>query len=138
MSKLYFAYGANTNIDGMAYRCPAAKVVGSIVLPDYRLVFRGVADIEWKRDTEVHGVVWEITEKCEQSLDRFEGYPHLYGKSSFPVQMEDGKVQDVMFYKMNRKGYALPSEHYYMTIKEGYKANALPTSALYAALSSTA
>ena len=138
MTKLYFAYGANTNIEGMAFRCPNAKRVGSIVLPDYKLVFRGVADIEIEYGAEVHGVVWEITDECEKSLDRFEGYPHLYGKSSFPVKLEDGTIDDVMFYKMNRTGYGLPTEGYYLTIKEGYRANSLPTSALYAALSSLA
>ena len=135
---LYFAYGANTNIDGMAYRCPAAKLVGTIALPDYRLVFRGVADIEWKQGEQVHGVLWDITEQCEKSLDRFEGFPTLYGKGYFPVKLENGDVLDVMFYKMNRGGYALPSEHYFNTIKEGYRANSLPSKALYASLSSLA
>ncbi len=38
---LYFAYGSNINLNQMAYRCPAAEVVGPMVLNDYKLLFRG-------------------------------------------------------------------------------------------------
>ena len=41
--RLYFAYGSNINLDQMAYRCPAAQVVGPVVLEDYKLLFRGNA-----------------------------------------------------------------------------------------------
>ena len=40
---LYFAYGSNINLDQMAYRCPAAQVVGPVVLEGYELLFRGNA-----------------------------------------------------------------------------------------------
>ena len=39
--RLYFAYGSNINLDQMAHRCPAAEVVGPVVLENYRLLFRG-------------------------------------------------------------------------------------------------
>ncbi len=135
---LYFAYGANTNIEGMKHRCPKAKLLGPITLPDWKLVFRGVADIENVFGKEVHGVVWRITDTCEKSLDGFEGYPYLYGKRCFPVKLEDGTIEDVMFYKMNREGYGLPSDGYFNCIKDGYKANGLPISALYSSLPSSA
>ena len=40
---MYFAYGSNINLDQMAYRCPAAQVVGPVVLEGYELLFRGNA-----------------------------------------------------------------------------------------------
>ena len=83
-TKKYFAYGANTNNENMKYRCPLAINLGKLILPDYRLVFRGVADIEPYAGSSVQGVLWEITEDCEKSLDVYEGYPHLYRKESFP------------------------------------------------------
>ena len=43
LARLYFAYGSNINLDQMAYRCPAAQVVGPVVLEDYKLLFRGNA-----------------------------------------------------------------------------------------------
>ena len=40
-TKLYFAYGMNTNKDEMSYRCPSAKPLGLAVLPGYRFEFKG-------------------------------------------------------------------------------------------------
>lgn len=39
--KLYFAYGSNINLDQMDMRCPDARVVGTVVLEGYELLFRG-------------------------------------------------------------------------------------------------
>jgi hypothetical protein len=129
---IYFAYGANLNIDNMNSRCPDAIPLCNIQLPDYRLVFRGVADIEPCSNQHVQGLLWHITDKCEQSLDIFEGFPHLYRKENFVVQFHQpelidtfGDVVDVMFYTMNRNGYASPSYGYYETIKQGYQDNNL-------------
>ena len=133
--KLYFAYGANLNLTNMKHRCPNAKRVCNLDLPDWRLVFKSVADIEPAPYNNVNGVVWEITEECEKSLDIFEGFPRLYRKEYFVVKMPDGSVEDVMFYKMNREGYALPSEGYFNTIKTGYIQNRIPTSGLFNTLS---
>ena len=106
---LYYSYGANTNIDNMAYRCPKAKVVSSLVLPDYRLVFRGVADIEPANYNQVQGVLWDITSECENSLDIFEGVASgLYRKEYFCIKI-GGKVEEVMFYKMNSAMLTLAS-----------------------------
>lgn len=130
---LYFAYGANTNIDNMNNRCPNAELVGSIVLPDYRLVFRGVADIEFSIGAEVQGVLWDITDVCEAALDIYEGFPTLYRKESFSVKNQD-LIEDVMFYTMNRSNYALPSNNYFMTIHDGYLQNDLQLRPLYESL----
>ncbi len=40
--KIYFAYGANTNKDAMAIRCPKAKVIGGGHIYGYRLKFNNV------------------------------------------------------------------------------------------------
>ena len=37
----YIAYGSNLNREQMAKRCPDAKVIGSGMLKDYELLFRG-------------------------------------------------------------------------------------------------
>jgi hypothetical protein len=42
---LYLAYGSNLNIKQMKIRCPYAKPSGTFYMPNYRLVFRRVADI---------------------------------------------------------------------------------------------
>jgi hypothetical protein len=73
---LYMAYGMNTNRRAMEARCPLAKPMGGFYLPNYRLVFRGVADIVPEDGGVVPVVLWSITGKCLQALDRLEGYPH--------------------------------------------------------------
>ena len=138
--KLYFAYGSNINLDQMAYRCPAAQVVGPVVLEGYELLFRGnasgngVATIKPKEGQQVHGLLWRITPGCERSLDLYEGYPHLYEKESVAVRDNAGRQLTVMAYVMTDgdrwRSPALPSEYYYQGIREGYRQNGLPLSKL--------
>ena len=127
---MYFAYGSNINLDQMAYRCPAAQVVGPVVLEGYELLFRGnasgngVATIKPKEGQQVH----------ERSLDLYEGYPHLYEKESVAVRDHAGRQLTVMAYVMTDgdrwRSPALPSEYYYQGIRDGYRQNGLPLSKL--------
>ena len=120
MNKYYFAYGSNLNHDHMNFRCPNARFVGTLTLPDWELVFRGVADISQQQGKEVQGGLYAITDTCEQALDIYEGYPHLYSKGYFTIKM-DKKKQDVMTYLMNDRNYlSEPSGSYLETIKQGY------------------
>lgn len=41
MKLYYLAYGSNLNIRQMALRCPTAKPVGTAVIKDYELLFKG-------------------------------------------------------------------------------------------------
>ena len=103
---MYFAYGSNINLVQMAYRCPAAQVVGPVVLEGYELLFRGnasgngVATIKPKEGQQVHGLLWRITPGCERSLDLYEGYPHLYEKGAVAVRDNAGRQLTVMAYVM--------------------------------------
>ena len=58
----------------MAERCPAASLVGPSLLQAHRFTLngRGVATIVPDPAT-VHGVLWLLTERCEEALDRYEG-----------------------------------------------------------------
>ena len=80
--RLYLAYGSNINLTQMKYRCPAAVPLMPAELKDYTLAFRGggVATILPEKDSFVPCLLWSITPACEQSLDRYEGYPNLYHK----------------------------------------------------------
>ena len=60
--KIYFAYGANTNKQAMARRCPKAKPIGAGHIVNYKLKFNNVADIV-KVEDHIHDVpcvIWEI------------------------------------------------------------------------------
>lgn len=128
--KLYFAYGSNINLEQMAYRCPAAQVVGPVTLEGYELLFRGsgVATIGPKVGAAVYGLLWEITSECEKSLDHYEGYPHLYGKEPVTVRDTRGQALTVMAYVMTERCRmpAVPPMSYYYGIEEGYRQNGLP------------
>ena len=131
--RLYIAYGSNINLEQMAYRCPNSKVVGTRMIPDYELEFRGVATIVPKEGAEVPVLLWEIDQRDELSLDRYEGFPRMYRKEIFEVEV-DGKIREGMAYLMNCGEITPPSPTYYNGIKKGYEANGMDTSYLRAAL----
>jgi gamma-glutamylcyclotransferase (GGCT)/AIG2-like uncharacterized protein YtfP len=120
---LYAAYGANTNRAHMATRCPTAVYVGNIILHDYKLAFRGVADVVPAKGRGVECALWEIYENDEASLDRFEGYPHHYTKHYAKMQYR-GKSRTIMFYVMAGKRHDVhePPYSYERTLREGYEA----------------
>lgn len=129
----YLCYGSNMNLEQMAYRCPQSKVVGTAMLKDYELEFRGVATIVPKKGAEVPVLIWEIGQFDEVALDRYEGFPSLYGKELFNVEV-NGEIMDCMAYTMNSGSIAPPSASYYDVIKSGYTANGLDLSYLITAL----
>ena len=129
--KIYGAYGSNMNLEQMAHRCPKAKVIGSGILKDYKLTFRGrykgVANIETCKDKEVPIVLWEITDDCERALDVYEGFPSLYVKKEVKV-IVDGKPVKTMVYIMAKEYtnmVATPTEYYFNVIVRGYSDNDL-------------
>jgi len=113
--KLYFAYGANLNRDSMHWRCPLARPLRSMYLPDYQLEFSTHATIRPEPGDAVAGALWEISPECEESLDRFEGYPVYYHKRYVRV---DG--ENIMFYAMSDPRPCVPTAGYLTTIAEGY------------------
>ena len=111
----YLAYGSNLNLGQMSIRCPKATPLGKILVPNFRLVFRGVADIEEYKGAECPMGIWDITKDCEVALDRYEGFPSLYSKMFFKI---NGEL--AMTYVMNTNRIYPPSRSYYKTIEEGY------------------
>ncbi len=88
MKRYYIAYGSNLNIRQMRIRCPHARVIGTAVINDYELLFKGsrtgaYLTIEPKVGSEVPVAVWEVTESDEAALDRYEGYPVFYYKKKW-------------------------------------------------------
>ena len=137
--KIYGAYGSNMNLPQMAKRCPNAKVVGKGHVNGYYLTFRasGVANIEVRDEASVPVVLWEITDRCEMALDRYEGFPSFYVKRDIEVTTETGETVTAMFYVMAEKyeEYPAPPPQYYLeTIQNGYRQNKIPFEPLFEAL----
>lgn len=131
--RLYIAYGSNINLEQMKYRCPHSKIVGTAMLPDYELEFRNVATIVPKKGAEVPVLMWEIDQQDEINLNHYEGFPRLYRKEIFEMEV-NGKVREGMAYLMNHKGIAPPTAQYYNGIKKGYEDNGMDTKYLHDAL----
>jgi gamma-glutamylcyclotransferase (GGCT)/AIG2-like uncharacterized protein YtfP len=141
--KIYAAYGSNMNLVQMKKRCPKAKVIGKGELNGYKLTFRGrnagVANVEQCETASVPIVLWSITKECEKALDRYEGYPTLYKKEWVTIATTNGP-QKAMIYVMAKQFEsipALPSEHYFEIIRNGYQDNNLDTTPLAEALANT-
>lgn len=129
VTSLYFAYGINMDARSMAIRCPAAKPVGGFVLKNWELKFYSHATVEPKRHAQCAGLLWLITPECEQSLDRFEGYPSYYTKQTW---RQDG--QEFFFYEMAGYRSGTPGSSYVNSIADAYKDWRLPRHLLDQAL----
>ena len=115
---LYFAYGSNLHHLQMKKRCKDSVFLKKINLKDFRLTFRNMyADIEFKKNLNVAGALFEISRSDEKKLDMYEDYPIVYKKYFFTYY---GKK--VMTYTMTQKTkFTFPSERYLKIIKKGYK-----------------
>ena len=137
----YFAYGANLCLEGMKWRCPAAEPISGFELEGWRLVFRGVADIEPSEGSKVSGALWRVTPQCIRALDRFEGYPDLYGKGKAKL-FANGKKRPVFWYSMGlaeskyayKLGQDFPCWSYLTTMIEGRESFGVPQADLVSAL----
>lgn len=126
--KYYLAYGSNLDVEQMMTRCPGAIRIGTAYLDGYRLTFRGnsrvcgVANIEPRKGSRVPVGIWSITQGDEHNLDRYEGYPFLYGKHEFRVKLPDLRTVSAIAYIMTPgRAWTRPSAYYLNTIKQGYK-----------------
>ncbi|HOH89358.1 MAG TPA: gamma-glutamylcyclotransferase [Bacillota bacterium] len=139
--KIYAAYGSNMNIKQMKMRCPKAKLLGTGTIEGYRLTFRGsgrgVADIEKFEGRTVPVVLWKITNRCEESLDIYEGYPRLYVKRNVEiVNSKSEKIQAFVYVMADEytDSPALPSISYLDSIRQGYMDNGIDTDVLRKAM----
>ena len=134
-NKVYIAYGSNLNLKQMKYRCPDSKVLGTAMLRDYELEFRGVATIVPKKGASVPVLLWEISPQDEKSLDCYEGFPHLYRKEEYETELNGQKITGIA-YIMNRGQISAPNIGYLNTILQGYRENYLDVQFLDTAVNS--
>ena len=129
--KYYLAYGSNLNIPQMKYRCPNATIVGTSVIPDYELLFKGsktgsYLTIEEKVGSVVPVAVWLVSQSDEAALDRYEGYPRFYYKKEMPITLDGAGPGftaglDAFVYIMHEdRPIGVPSKYYVRACLEGY------------------
>ena len=132
MKKYYIAYGSNLNVKQMKFRCPGAKVVGTSVIKDYQLLYKGsktgsYLTIEKKKGGMVTVAVWEVTADDEKRLDAYEGYPNFYYKTDMQLTVKSHitgrkKKLDAFVYIMHEeRKLGIPSYVYVRTCVQGYR-----------------
>ena len=120
--RYYIAYGSNLNIRQMRMRCPHARVVGTAVIKDYELLFKGsltgaYLTIEPKEGGEVPVAAWEVTESDEAALDRYEGFPTFYYKKEMELDIKGIRFVYIMH---EERKIGVPSLSYVSTCLQGY------------------
>ena len=135
MSRTYIAYGSNLNLEQMHYRCPGSELMGTGVIHDYALQFRGSArgahaTIVPKEGSTVPVAIWSLGKRDERMLDCYEGYPNYYFKKMLPVQMGEDVVIGMAYIMDQRMDFGVPSRHYVDVVRQGYVDCGLDTKVL--------
>ena len=131
MAIKYFAYGSNLDLPQMKRRCPSSKLISKGSLSGYRLTFNrfssgwggGVADVIQEQDSEVWGLVFEISDSDLERLDRYEGcykeQTSLYERWKAVIDIPNGQVCDVWVYTVvEKQKFVPPTSEYLQIIKD--------------------
>lgn len=132
MKKYYLAYGSNLNTVQMHIRCPTARVIGTAIIEDYELLFKGsktgsYLTIEPKKGAKVPVVAWLVESIDEQALDYYEGYPTFYYKKEMTLTVtgiKTGKkrIRTAFVYIMHEeRPIGISSVRYVETCLDGYR-----------------
>lgn len=116
----------------MKMRCPEAKIIGTSMIENYQLLFKGsktgsYLTIEPQEGSSVPVAVWSVTEADEKALDRYEGFPNFYYKKEImlPIKgIQSGKTRNrkVFVYIMHEnRTLGIPSKYYLETCLQGYR-----------------
>lgn len=134
--RLYIAYGSNLCKAGMRRRCPDARPLGKFYLTDARLVFRGVADVEYSPGNRVPCGLWAISAGDERELDRYEGVSggHYFKERGITIHYRGENHNPLIYLMCNADGVYPPSQGYFETLQRGYENFNLDQSYLRAAL----
>lgn len=123
----YFAYGSNLCVRQMAQRCPDATDPRRATLADHDWLIneRGVATVEPFTGSEVHGVVWQLSDRDLATLDSAEGVPVRYRRDRLTVRTDEGPAP-AWVYIDHRAEPGPPRPGYLERILDGARHHGLP------------
>jgi phage replication-related protein YjqB (UPF0714/DUF867 family) len=123
----YFAYGSNLCVRQMARRCPGATNPRPAMLSDHTWLIneRGVATVEKFAGTEVHGVLWKVSDHDLATLDSAEGVPVRYRRDRLTIHSAHGPA-DAWVYIDHRVEPGPPRPGYLERIIDGAVHHGLP------------
>ena len=131
---LYFAYGANMDVEDMARRCPRSRPLGLARLMRHRLAIMREGWLTATRDPRgrVHGVLWDLALADVSALDRFEGVGEgLYAKAIQPVVAAGGPKRALVYFGANA-GPGQPDAAYIRAVVAAARGWPLPQEGLAA------
>ena len=81
----------------MAKRCPESRFIGTAILHNYRFQInqRGFANILYRRNDHVEGLLYLLSRTDKEKLDRSEGTPTAYQKHHLTVQVFTAAIAHV-------------------------------------------
>jgi phage replication-related protein YjqB (UPF0714/DUF867 family) len=111
----------------MALRCPGAVDPRPALLADHDWLIneRGVATVEPFDGSQVHGVVWQLTDRDLATLDSAEGVPVRYRRDRLTVHTDDGP-SEAWVYIDHRVEPGPPRPGYLERIIDGAVQHGLP------------
>lgn len=121
----YFAYGMNTNLTEMTRRCPGARSLGAAQALNHQFEFKMFATVVPTLGVHTDGVLWDITDACEQALDRLEGYPTFYNKKQILVKHNGSVIRAMTYLMYPEEQLSYPSDSYVQMLEEGYTAHGI-------------
>lgn len=128
----YLAYGSNINIFHMKRLCPTAEVLGTCMIPNSSLEFRGDMsngfwlDLVPSDSSSIPVVIWKMSEISLKTLDDYEGCPSMYIKKTLPITYtglhSTKKTEATAFYYKMRDNFIFgnPTGKYFKLCLEGY------------------
>jgi len=118
--KYYIAYGSNTFTEQMKRRCPDSEIVGTAMLENFELEFRGAATVVPRQNARTPVLVWEISELDEIRLDVCEGvHNDVYRKESQEIEINGKKISGMLYVK-NGGEVSPPKNSYAQRMLQGY------------------
>ena len=127
----YFAYGSNMDEKQMERRCQDAKLAGRAKLTGYRFALDvyGVATVIPEKGSAVTGLLWNITDECEKSLDVYEGVAKgCYRKEYLPVECGAGTIKALIYISNRAELEGKTSSDYMDRVIAAAEAHDLPES----------
>jgi phage replication-related protein YjqB (UPF0714/DUF867 family)/gamma-glutamylcyclotransferase (GGCT)/AIG2-like uncharacterized protein YtfP len=123
----YFAYGSNLSTAQMTRRCPGARDPQPATLADHDWLIneRGVATVEPAEGSEVHGVLWQLTDHDLAVLDSAEGVPVRYRRDRLEVRTGSGP-SPAWVYIDHRVEPGPPRPGYLERVLDGARQHGLP------------
>lgn len=104
----------------MASRCANAEPVAAVMLPNFRLEFRGAVTITPEEGAETPAAIYHLPPEDAPYLERFEQVPNAYYRIGMTLKI-NGKEEAVYTYFMKEYDIGTPPPKYVETIREGYK-----------------